>query len=112
MVLVQILAYSKVNDTRVRKKSARAAAKAERERKAAQKDRKSASEACTITTMNDHVSESDEPQNTTFPPYTKNAMNGYSPAAHDECTGPQSKEDVQHIEDSTTESSSEEETIV
>jgi hypothetical protein len=111
MVLVQILAYGKVNDTRVRKRSARAAAKAERERKAALKNQKSASQACT-TTINGHVSESDNPQNTTFSQYTKNAMNGISPTVHDECEGQRSKEDKQHIEDSTTEPSSEEETIV
>jgi len=103
MVLVQILAYGKVNDTRVRKKSARAAAKAERERQAAL-------QACT-TTIDGHVSESDNPQNTTFPQYTKNAMNGNSPTAHDECAGQRSKED-KHIEDSTTEPSSEEEIIL
>jgi hypothetical protein len=110
MVLVQILAYGRVNDTRVRKKSARAAAKAERERKAAQKDQKSASEACRTATMNGHVSEFDNPQDATLPTHTRNTMNGRSPAAHDKCAGPQSK-DIQHIEDSTTELSSEEEII-
>jgi uncharacterized LabA/DUF88 family protein len=111
MVLVQILAYGKVNDTRVRKKSARAAAKAERERKAAQKDQKLASDTRT-TTMNGHVSETVKAQDTTLPPNTKNAMNGRSTAAHNKCAAPHSNEDLQYIEDSTTEPSSEEETIV
>jgi hypothetical protein len=112
MVVVQILAYGKVNDTRVRKKSARAAAKAERERKAAQKDQKLVSGLCTSGKMDGHISESDKLQDATLSPHTKNAMNGYSAAPHDECTAPGSKVDLQNIEDSTTEPSSEEEMIV
>jgi hypothetical protein len=111
MVLVQVLAYGKVNDTRVRKKSARAAAKAERERQAAQEDQKSISQVCTTTTTDGHLSESDKPQNTTFSPYSNNVMNGRSQPAHGECAE-QSKDDKRHLEDSTTEPSSEEEIIV
>lgn len=37
-MLVQVLAYGKVNDARVRKKMARAAAKAEKEKRTAEKD--------------------------------------------------------------------------
>lgn len=113
MVLVQILAYGKVNDTRVRKKSARAAAKAERERRAAQREQKPASNASTTATMNGHMSEFDNPQDATLPAHTKMAMNGLSSAAPDECTAAHSKDGMeQRIEDSTTEPSSEEETIV
>lgn len=108
MVVVQVLAYGKVNDTRVRKKSARAAAKAERERKAAHKDQKIASESCTAATMNGHISESDKNQDLPLSLHTKNTMNG---RVHDECTAPESK-DLQNMEYSTTEPSSEEETIV
>jgi hypothetical protein len=105
MVLVQILAYGKVNDTRVRKKSARAAAKAERERKAA-------SESCISSTMNGHVPESDNHEDITLPAYTKNTMNRWSSAVHDKCAGSQRNEDTKYVDDSTTEPSSEEEIIV
>jgi hypothetical protein len=112
MVVVQILAYGKVNDTRVRKKSARAAAKAERERKAAQKDQKLVSELCASRKMNGHISESDKLKDVTLSSHTKDAMNGHSSASHDKCTASGGKVDLQNIEDSTTEPSSEEEMIV
>jgi hypothetical protein len=112
MVLLQVLAYGKVNDTRVRKKSARAAAKAERERKASQKVDKTASEAYPLGTMNGHVSECDTVKDTSSQPYAKNATNGRLSLTHNDCAAPFTKEDIQHIEDSTTEPSSEEETIV
>lgn len=112
MVVVQILAYGKVNDTRVRKKSARAAAKAERERKAAQKDQKVASESCKSATMNGHISESDKLKDTSLSPHTKKTTNGHSAVLHDECTASGRNGDLQNVEDSTTEPSSEEETIV
>jgi hypothetical protein len=104
MVAVQILGYFKVNDTRVRKKSARATAKAEQERKAVQKEQKVASVFCKLTTMNSHISESDKHQDTDY------SINGHSTALDDRCAASNNKKDPR-IEDSTTEPSSEEETI-
>lgn len=109
MVLVQVMAYGKVNDARVRRKSAKATAKAERERKAAQRDNKSASEADSVTTMNSHASESDKAQDASLPPPSKNVMNR---SAYAYSMATKNKEETAHTEDSTTEPSSEEETIV
>jgi hypothetical protein len=108
MVLVQVLAYGTVNDTRVRRKSARAAAKAERERKAAQRDNKSVSEANTPTTANGHALESDKTHENSLPSHTKDVMNG---STHAYCA-PDHKSEITRLEYSTTEPSSEEETIV
>lgn len=111
MVLVQVLGYFKVNDTRVRKKSARAAAKAERERKAVQKEQKAASDSCISATMNRHMPRSDIVGDTASSPHPKDSLNGRYTALADEYEASKNEENIQNIEDSTTEPSSEEEAI-
>jgi hypothetical protein len=110
MVVVQIFAYGQVNDTRVRKKSAIAAKKADRERLDKLRDEKRKSESLSVPVPNGHVHDLDGASDT--PKHlngaARKATNGHSTPSR-----PLSMvmADVSDTDDSVPDTSSEEEAI-
>lgn len=117
MVLVQILAYGRVSDERDRKRSARAAVKAARERKIAlEEDMTREEERISLESlapvMNGHAAEHALTGLTPNKNVMKELVNGQSLPTRSNGKAVNGKLETYHIEESTPEPSSEEETIV
>lgn len=106
MVLVQVLAYGTVNDNRDQRKIAKAAAKAERERKIAMEKERMLPKLPEAESMNGHGAIHEPLHNV-----SNKVTNGTLPN-HFGCISPTDGIEAQDSDGNTTEFSSEEETIV
>lgn len=106
MVLVQVLAYGTVNDNRDQRKIAKAAAKAERERKIAIEKERMLLKLPEAASMNGHGA-IHEPLHDVSNKVTNGTLQ-----KHSSCTSADNGIEAQDSEGNTTEFSSEEETIV
>jgi hypothetical protein len=112
MVAVQVLAYGTVNDNRVRRKSARAAAKAEREKKIALEAERKVSKQAAAMTMNGHGTGLDGTLETCNE--VIGVLSNGQPLKYVDATFPDGELKINDFEVGSTssETSSEEETIV
>ncbi len=112
MVFLQILAFGRVQDNRVQRKSARVAAKAERERKLRREEEKKATGPTTTITINGHASAPSGAYETARNGTVKRSMNGQLSSTQSHHVVPNGKPIIYEIAESPPETSSEDETMI